>query len=104
MEGKSANEDKRISQGKLVKEVDKISELYDEGYYHGDVYTDYTFESVKATNEKRMNLVKQFWKGKGKILDVGCASGFFLLIAKNQGFDTYGIDISEYAIQERARA
>jgi len=91
---------KGYHKGKLVKEVDKISELYDEGYYHGDVYPDYTIESVKATNEKRMNLVKQFWKGKGKILDVGCALGFFLLIAKNQGFDTYGIDISEYAIQE----
>lgn len=32
---------------------------------------------------------------KGKILDVGCSSGFFLNIAKKRGFDTYGIELGE---------
>lgn len=34
---------------------------------------------------------------KGKILDIGCAGGFFLDYAKSQGWDTYGIEISSWA-------
>ena len=38
-------EEKRIRgiyRGKLIKEVDDISESYDKGYYNGDVYPKYT--------------------------------------------------------------
>ncbi|WP_448583514.1 methyltransferase domain-containing protein [Thermocrinis sp.] len=36
---------------------------------------------------------------KGKLLDVGCATGNFLLIAKKFGFDVYGMDAGEEAVQ-----
>lgn len=32
---------------------------------------------------------------KGKILDIGCSSGFFLNIAKSRGWETYGIELGE---------
>lgn len=32
---------------------------------------------------------------KGKILDIGCSSGFFLDIAKSRGWETYGIELGE---------
>ena len=34
---------------------------------------------------------------KGNILDVGAATGFLLEVAKEKGFDPYGIEISQYA-------
>ncbi|AUJ49883.1 methyltransferase [Brachyspira hyodysenteriae] len=33
----------------------------------------------------------------GNLLDIGCSSGLLLEEAKSFGFDTYGIEISEYA-------
>ena len=39
---------------------------------------------------------------KGRILDVGCAMGFFVDVAEDAGWSAYGLDISEHAV-ERAR-
>jgi len=36
-------------------------------------------------------------KKSGRILDIGCGTGEFLSSAKRHGWDTYGVDISEYA-------
>ncbi|MEJ5226425.1 methyltransferase domain-containing protein [Thermodesulfovibrio sp.] len=36
---------------------------------------------------------------KGKLLDVGCSTGFFMLIARKWGFDVYGIEASEKAVK-----
>jgi ADP-heptose:LPS heptosyltransferase/SAM-dependent methyltransferase len=36
---------------------------------------------------------------KGKLLDVGCSTGFFLLIAKKFGFDVYGMEASSEAVE-----
>jgi len=44
--------------------------------------------------KKFLGIIKKY-KKKGRILDIGCAAGFFLHIAKQQGFDPYGVDVSE---------
>ncbi len=36
---------------------------------------------------------------RGKLLDIGCAHGFFLEAASDTGWDTYGIDLSKQAVQ-----
>jgi len=36
---------------------------------------------------------------KGKLLDVGCSYGNFLLIAKNKGFEVYGMEVNETAVE-----
>lgn len=38
--------------------------------------------------------LEKIFSKKGKILDLGCGTGLFLLSAKRRGWDTYGIDIS----------
>lgn len=38
-----------------------------------------------------------------KILDIGCAYGFFLRNCEEEGFKTYGIDLSSYAVTQAAR-
>ncbi|MFZ5845471.1 MAG: class I SAM-dependent methyltransferase [Patescibacteria group bacterium] len=39
-------------------------------------------------------------KPTGKLLDVGCAMGFFVELAGASGFDAYGFDPSVYAVAE----
>lgn len=36
---------------------------------------------------------------RGKLLDVGCSTGFFMLIARKWGFEVYGIEASEKAVK-----
>lgn len=43
-----------------------------------------------------LDLIAQY-KRCGKLLDVGCALGVFLALARESGWDTYGVDISEFA-------
>ena len=86
--------------GKIIKVASDIRELYDEAYSNGQVYSNYTFDSQSHNNEQRIKLISQHWKGPGKILDVGCAKGYFLLHAKQWGLEPYGIDISIYAAEQ----
>jgi 2-polyprenyl-3-methyl-5-hydroxy-6-metoxy-1,4-benzoquinol methylase len=37
------------------------------------------------------------FKQSGKLLEIGCAGGFFLKLAKSRGFDVHGIEISKSA-------
>ncbi|WP_353683441.1 methyltransferase domain-containing protein [Thermodesulfovibrio sp. 3907-1M] len=36
---------------------------------------------------------------KGRLLDIGCSTGFFMLIAKKLGFEVYGMEASEKAVK-----
>jgi SAM-dependent methyltransferase len=38
-------------------------------------------------------------KGKGRLLDMGCGYGIFLNLAKDQGWEVYGLELSEDASQ-----
>jgi ubiquinone/menaquinone biosynthesis C-methylase UbiE len=66
------------------------------------------FESCESTSilKDRKPLYHRFWvryirkhKKDGRLLDVGCGKGFFLKYAK-KSYETYGIDISEFAIEK----
>lgn len=35
---------------------------------------------------------------KGKMLDIGCGAGYFLYHAKNKGFECFGVEVSEVAV------
>lgn len=39
----------------------------------------------------------------GRLLDIGCAEGALLKWAERHGYETYGLDISEFAIRQVAR-
>lgn len=49
-------------------------------------------EGRLKTFEKGLKLVESYAPRKGKILDVGCAAGFFVKVAKEHGWDACGVE------------
>lgn len=81
-----------------------LSTLYQEEYFkaneggqeHG--YTDYDQdkEKMKQVFVKYLERIEKLCGGR-KIFDVGAATGFFLVLAKERGWQTAGTEISRYA-------
>ena len=82
--------------------TDELEELYtSEGYFNhkesGYSYesqveqTKYCFTEIASIFSERMPV-------KGNILDVGCATGDFLIEAQRFGFNTAGVEFSQYAV------
>jgi len=74
----------------------KIEEL------QSGLYSDFEKRSkVKALykmTKDRINILKQY-KTNGKLLEIGCGTGSFLIEAKQQGFDVTGLDASSNYIE-----
>ena len=78
--------------------------IYNEDYFteeyrkqYGKTYIE-DRENILKLAEARLNVIKKILKGRGgKILDIGCAYGFFLLKALEFGFDPTGIEIEKKA-------
>jgi len=66
------------------------------------VYTDSEYpkgEDVKFANQFVNWVHKRFFKKPGKIIDVGCGRGFYLLGFKKLNYQAYGVDADEDAIK-----
>lgn len=78
---------------------------YSKGYFTGDprysAYVSYKDDKpiVVRNMRKFLREVKQY-KPHGKLLDVGCAMGFFVELALANGYDAYGFDPSDFAVAE----
>lgn len=79
--------------------LEELTRMYNMPVQTGKGLMDHTgymdlayLHSLKA--KKFLKTIKKY-KKKGKILDIGCASGFFLNMAKRQGFDPHGVDVSK---------
>lgn len=82
-----------------------LHEHYSEGYFTGDPHMSayVNYREDKALIVKNMSkLLKKIQriKPKGKMLDVGCALGFFVELTLKHGYDAYGFDPSDYAVRE----
>lgn len=95
--------------GFVWPEPSSLADIYQAPYFKGDLddgginkfgYTDYE-EDKKAMRETfviYLNKILKLTTGK-KIFDVGAATGYFLDLAKRAGWQTSGIEISEYAVK-----
>lgn len=84
-----------------------LQEIYTEQYYDHDGiqsgleffgYDDYLSdeENIKITFYKRLKTIERL-ANKGKLLDVGCATGFFLDLARSQGWEVIGSEVSTFS-------
>lgn len=82
-----------------------IKDHYSKGYFTGDprysAYVSYKDDKPIVVRNMRNFLreVKRY-KPHGKLLDVGCAMGFFVELAVVDGYDAYGFDPSDFAVAE----
>jgi len=84
-----------------------LQEIYTEQYYDHDGirngleffgYDDYLSDeqNIKITFGKRLKTIESL-AHKGRLLDVGCATGFFLDLARSQGWEVLGSEVSEFS-------
>lgn len=82
---------------------ENLSSLYLQDYFsgakHGFGYVNYEEDKVPmvSTFNHFLDIIEKFSNKKGKLLDVGAASGFFLELAQKKGWDVSGVEISEFA-------
>jgi 2-polyprenyl-3-methyl-5-hydroxy-6-metoxy-1,4-benzoquinol methylase len=77
-----------------------IEKIYCSHEYEKDPYFSYDNQDITTISKGRfrsknntLELVEKFI-GVGKVLDVGCGAGDFLLIAKNRGWEVTGVELS----------
>lgn len=82
-----------------------VKEHYSKGYFLGDptrsAYVNYELDKpVIVRNMQKFLSQIQKKKPSGKLLDVGCAFGYFIELAKGAGYEASGFDPSDYAVTQ----
>lgn len=65
---------------------------------YGKTYSEDKNNIYRLANNRLNEITKNITSGK--LLDIGCALGYFLDKAKERGFETHGVEISNYGYQE----
>jgi 2-polyprenyl-3-methyl-5-hydroxy-6-metoxy-1,4-benzoquinol methylase len=53
--------------------------------------------NLRYSMAKRCGLVERYAPARGRVLDVGCATGLFLDAMRRRGWETQGVELVEYA-------
>ncbi len=84
-----------------LKDTSLIDEVYDEGYWSANSasergYTDYRTAAplYLKTYRRRLSIVRRHFPRPGRVLDIGCAAGYFLDVMKGEGWDVLGLEPS----------
>ena len=81
-----------------------IKELYSRDYFCNPKSASVGYDNYREdkklilkTFDKRLNKIEKIYPQKGRLLDLGCAMGFFLEVARDRGWEVYGVDVSKMA-------
>ena len=80
-----------------------LDAIYGRHYYDSWAlltHSDITAQLKKLTFRRRLEKCAQWLPFGSRILDLGCATGFFLEEAQKHGFSPFGVDCCSYAIDE----
>jgi len=95
-----------ICEGGFVHPVPNIEEcmrFYNSEYGNGR-YCHRLGQEAQALKERTFRslweALKRYFPSSGRVLDVGCSSGVFLRVMEAEGWDVYGIDISQESSRE----
>jgi 2-polyprenyl-3-methyl-5-hydroxy-6-metoxy-1,4-benzoquinol methylase len=84
--------------------LENIKKIYDFNYFQNNNSNSTGYENylkdkpnIIKTFKKRFKKIENLLVKNEKSLDLGCACGFFLEIARDKGFDAHGIEISDWA-------
>ncbi len=85
-----------------------LEHVYDEGYWRSTAakdrgYTDYRADEplYLKTYRRRMAVIRRHFSRPARVLDIGCAAGFFLRVMQEEGWDVTGVEPSD-AIRSHA--
>jgi 2-polyprenyl-3-methyl-5-hydroxy-6-metoxy-1,4-benzoquinol methylase len=80
---------------------DRVREIYGEAYWRSPAAKDYGYTDYRAdarhwrrTYERRVATLAPRLPPCGRVLDVGCAAGYFLEVMAGRGFDVSGVEPS----------
>jgi 2-polyprenyl-3-methyl-5-hydroxy-6-metoxy-1,4-benzoquinol methylase len=86
---------------------DAYAAIYDEAYFKSSDsvlrgYDDYAKErdSILRTFQRRWKWIAPHARRGGNFLDIGCAFGYALDVAREAGMEPFGVDISAHAVAE----
>lgn len=77
-----------------MPEKEELNKFYSKVYYSRQSKIEKTYASL--LRDRRVCMLMKI-KKRGRILDVGCGDGSFLLCFKKRGWEVYGLDTSETA-------
>lgn len=86
------------STGAHDESPENYSKVYSEDYYRDGTYADYLADrdAIRRNAPRVLSELEQMVEGR-RLLDVGCATGFFLDAARSRGWMVRGLEVSEYA-------
>lgn len=78
---------------------------YQEEYFQSSDHLEWGYEDyfsledeVRATARERLKIVMKHIRG-GRLLEPGCATGWFLDEARSEGFEVQGVELSDFAAE-----
>lgn len=87
----------------LTLSQEEFEQLYREGYFKGEEYSDYVSDKniAQINFSKRLDTLLPFVKkpNESRLLEVGCAYGFFLEVASSKFKEVVGVDVTDEGIK-----
>lgn len=92
----------------LMPSEAELESIYTEGYFKSKDslkygYTNYLADrsNIVKTSQRRLREIEKL-KRPGSLLDIGCAFGFFMDVARERGWTVTGVEISRFAAEYAA--